>query len=339
MTIATRTSFLIFIALLIAWVLYLVRAVLPPFILAAVFAYILNPPLRVFAQKSKLPRAIFIVILYVLFFAGLGWGGTFLSKQLIREAQDLASELVFFVDAARSQIDILPVFLRDFVHGLLLSVQEGFNIEPQAVWPFFSGAASRVFTFITFLFASFYFLKDGEHFIEKILFLLHKEHKIEAEKLLIKINLVLGNYLRGQLSLVLLMAVVGFILLTALGVRFSLILGLVIGLAEIVPMIGPIIAGTITVFVAVFDGASQFGLPPIYDGLIVLSAYVILNQIENYLIVPQVMGKAIDLHPLLIFFAVLAGGHLFGILGFILAVPILAVLRVLLEYLLKKFTS
>lgn len=334
-----RHFFLIVFALITLWFLYSVGSILTPFVLAAIFAYILNPVISALSERTKTERVVYVTLLYLGLFIVIGWGGTILTKQVFIEAQELSRETQVFLGQLDGQIATLPFWTQDFVRNAVISIREAANIGPNAIFPFFSGAASRVLATITFLFASFYFLKDGRRIVDGLLLLLPGERKLEAEILLRRINAVLGDYLRGQLLIVLLMGTLGFIMFTLLGVRFSLLLGIVIGLAEIVPMIGPIIAAAVAIIVAVFDGASKFGLPPIYDGLVVVAAYVILNQIENYLIVPQIMGKVTKLHPLLIFFSVLAGGHLFGILGFILAVPVAAMLRIFLEYLLDKLAS
>ncbi|MBI2036103.1 AI-2E family transporter [Candidatus Microgenomates bacterium] len=334
-----RVIALIFLSLLVVGLLYLERAILAPFILAAVFAYILNPVITFLSQRTKVGRAFFIVLFFVLLFTVIGWLGAIITRQIFAEAQALTDEARIFLENAEMQITGLPIWLRDSAHNAVLSIKEALTIESSIVLPFFSGAAARVFATITFLFSLFYFLKDGGRFVENILLLFPGESKLEAEIVLRRINAILGNYLRGQLLIVLIMAILGFTLFTLLGVRFSLILGMVIGLAEIVPMIGPIIAGSIVTIVALVDGTSAFGLHPLYDAGVILAAYVILNQAENYLIVPQIMGKVTQLHPLMIFFSVLAGGHLFGILGFILAVPIVASLRIVFEYLLDKLAS
>lgn len=334
-----RTFGLIVLGLLIIWFLYLARAILTPFILAAIFAYILNPVINTLSEKTKFHRVYFIVLLYVLLFSLIGWVGTFFTRQIFAELRELGGESQILLRNAEGFITTLPFWAQGYARDALVSLREALTIEPTSILPIFSGAASRFFATITFLFGSFYFLKDGARLVESILLFFPGEHKLEAEILLRRINVILGNYLRGQLMLVLLMATLGFIIFSFLGVRFSLLLGLLIGLAEIVPMIGPIIAGVVVAVVGMFDGLSRFGLPPLYDGLVIVGAYIVLNQIENYIIVPQLMGRITNLHPLLIFFAVLAGGHLFGILGFILAVPVAASLRIVFEFWLDKLTS
>lgn len=334
-----RSMFLLVLGLLSIWFLFIERAILTPFILAAIFAYILNPLVTFFSRKTKMDRVVFIILLYVFLFSAIATGGTIIVKQFLFEVEDLTGEIQFLLQNADSQVAVLPEWAQGIARDGLVSLKETFTLERFSAWPVFSGAATRVFTVLTFFFASFFFLKDGNKFINQLLLLLPGKYKVETEILLNKINAVLANYLRAQLFLVFLMGLLGFVIFSLLGVRFSLILAIVIGLAEIVPIIGPIIAGLTIVLVSVFDGASQFSLPPLSDGLIVLAAYTILNQIENYLIVPSLMGRVTKLHPLLVFFSVLAGGHLFGILGFILALPIAASLRVILEFGLEKVSE
>ena len=132
------------------------------------------------------------------------------------------------------------------------------------------------------------------------------------------------------------MATLSWIALTILHVKYALIIGIFTGFAEIVPFVGPWVAGTVAVSVSFFDGISAFGLPPIFQGIIVALVYFMLRQFEDLFVIPHVLGHATKLHPLLILFAVLAGGHLWGILGTVLAIPIAALLRIFLEYALVK---
>lgn len=333
-----RNLGLIAIGLIFVWFLYLASAILTPFILAGIFAYILNPLINLLSEKTRFNRVIFIILLYILLFGLIGWLGTFFTTQIAAEIQEFGGSQILLRNA-ENFIATLPTWAQGYVRDAVVSIRETLTVDPEAVLPIFSGAASRLFATITFLFASFYFLKDGAKLIDGVLTFFPDEQRLEVEVILRKINGILGSYLRGQLTLVLIMAVLGFFIFSFLGVRFSLLLGLLIGLAEIVPMIGPIIAGVVVVLVAMFDGLSRFGLPPLTDGLVVVGAYVILNQIENYVIVPQLMGRITNLHPLVIFFSVLAGGQIFGFLGFILAVPTAASIRIILEYLLDKLAS
>ncbi len=139
--------------------------------------------------------------------------------------------------------------------------------------------------------------------------------------------------------MVLLVASILFITLSILGVRFALILAIFSGLAEIVPIIGPIVAAAVAAIVAFVGGTSNVGFSPLYMAIAVIVAYTVVRQIQDYLINPLVMGKITKLHPLIILFAVLAGEHTAGILGLILAVPTACILKILLEFSLDKLND
>jgi predicted PurR-regulated permease PerM len=150
--------------------------------------------------------------------------------------------------------------------------------------------------------------------------------------LLDKVNLSLGGYLRGQILLVIIMSTATSIVLTILGVRFALVLGIITGFLELIPLIGPWIAGGLAALTAFLTGGNHFGLDPTSLALLIGLIYLSLRMLEDYLVIPQLLGRLTRLHPVIVLFAVLAGGSLAGALGFILAVPVAASLRVLLEY-------
>lgn len=338
MTLTFRSLFFIVLTILLVWFFYLEREILTPFVLAAIVAYLLNPVVNFLTHKVRLPRTLSIISIYAVIIVGLAFIGGWLVTRIIDESEELARLLKEFLSLVRSEIAGLPPWLQDFVSEPIKSLQTSIT-KPQFFLPFFSGALSGFFQTLIFLFATFYLLKEGGKTLERLTLFLSGDYRVEAQVLLRKMNSVLNKYLRGQLLLVLIMATISFIGLSILGVKFSLLLALLIGLAEIVPVFGPIVAGTVASFFAIFDGVSRFGIEPIYEGLLVLLGYFTLNQIENYLIVPHIMGKITRIHPLIILFSVLAGGHLFGILGLILAVPIVAALRILLEYSLDKLAK
>jgi predicted PurR-regulated permease PerM len=200
-------------------------------------------------------------------------------------------------------------------------------------------AFSRILSFIIFLFAAFYFLKEGRSMFDKLLNFVPNDYKVEADILIRRINSVLGSYLRGQIFLIFFVALTLFIALAILGVKFALILAVFSGFAEIVPIIGPIVAASVAALAAYIGGGSNFGLAPLQTALIVVVIYAVVRQIQDYLINPYVMGKITKLHPLIILFAVIAGEHIAGILGLVLAVPTAGVIKIIFEYSLDKINS
>lgn len=338
MVIRLRTAFFIILGLIFLWFLYIERAILTPFILAAIFAYILNPVVNFLSRQIRLPRGLLIVSIYLIIIFLLGYLGAVVTGRLVSESEELAVASRAFLENIGVQINLLPPFLQETIREPIRSLQT-IKITPQSLRPFFFGALSGFVGTIIFLISAFYFLKEGGRMLDRLSLVIPRDYRIEVDILRRKINIALGKYLRGQLLLVFIMATVSFIGLSILGVRFSLLLALLVGFAEIVPMFGPLAAGTVVTFFAIFDGVTRFGFEPIQEGLIVALGYLVINQIENYLIVPNIMGKITKLHPLIVLFAVLAGGHVWGWLGLILAVPTAAVIRVLLEFALDKINE
>lgn len=332
MTIRLKTAFFIFLGFLILWFLYLERAILTPFILAAIFAYIFNPIVNFFYHKIKLPRTISIIIIYLLITSLIVISSVFLTRRIVNEASEFKAYTDDLIIVAKDQINNLPDWIRPSVEETLYSLQNSKLFSPASLFSIFPQAISRIVSLFIFLFSAFYFLKEGKNFIDKILLLSPQNYRIEMEILLRKINAVFGGYLRGQLFLVFVVSLMLFTSLSILGVRFALILAIFSGFAEIVPIIGPITAGAVAAFVSFITESNNFHLAALNTAIIVAIIYFVLRQFQDYFITPFVMGKITKLHPLVILFAVLAGGHIWGWLGLILAVPIAATIRILLEF-------
>lgn len=321
------------------WFFYLERAILTPFILAAIFAYIFNPVVNFFSNHLKLPRALSVLIIYfaiVLIVAAVGMA---FSSRIIEESGELKQEAVQITKTAKSQINSLPDWIRPTANDTLYSFEKVTALSAPTLLSIVPKAFSRILSFIIFIFAAFYFLKEGRKMFDKFLKFVPNDFKVETEILMRKINSVLGSYLRGQVFLIFFISLLLFICLTILGFKFALILAVFSGFAEIVPIIGPIVAATVAAIVVFIIGVANFGLNPLQAAIAVIIIYTVVRQVQDYLINPYVMGKITKLHPLIILFAVIAGEHTAGILGLILAVPIAGVLKIIFEYSLDKINE
>lgn len=328
---------IVYVALLALgiWFLYLGRAVLPPFIFAAVFAYLLNPIVNFISQKTRLPRTGAVLIVFLVILTSLAMSGYFLGGRLAFESKEFASDGKLFLTNAQHEAAGLPSWTAPYVSDLTASVKNSINFSSEEIVHFFSNAISSLVSFFIFLFVLFYFLKDGKRFFESLENLLPGNSKIEFAIVSRKVNQILGNYLRAQFAMVILMSTVVTILLSLWGTKYALILGLVAGIAEIVPFVGPGFAFvTISLVVSLTGGTGLLSWPTIQEGILVGLSYLLFNQLQNNFITPQVTGRMIRLHPLLVLACVLVGGHLFGIVGVLFAVPVVAAFKVVLEHLL-----
>ncbi len=332
-----KTRYIIYLALLsvIAWVVYLAREVLTPFLFAAIASYLLNPVVTFLTARLRLSRSLAITLVTLIIVLVLGLVLYVLGSKLISESRDFASDASLILHEVEQGQNSLPPEIKPLVTNLTESARNSLNISSQQVFRLFSGAINSILFILVFFLGLIYFLKEGGNMVEATQNLMPSNWKIEFAIISRRINQVLGNYLRAQFLLMLVMSVSVGLSLFILGAKYTLLLALAVGLAEVMPYVGPTIA-----FVSVFavitltGGVSRLALPPVYEAAIAIAIYFVLNQIQNYIISPQVTGRLVKLHPLLIITSVLVGGHLFGFLGIVLAVPIVASFKVTLEHIL-----
>lgn len=336
MTIRLRTAFFIFLAIFAGWFLYIERGILTPFVLGLIFTYIFNPVINFFHKWIKLPRTLSIIIIYFIIVGLLIFAGIALTKQITNESSELKSFANNLPENTQNQLENLPSWIKPMTDDALSFLEKPRIISSVSVFNFFPQAITRIIAFFIFLFSGFYFLKDGGHMFKKFLNAVPDRYKSDLESLLVKINNVLGGYLRGQIFMVFLVSLVLYIALLIVGVKFALILAIFSGFAEIVPIIGPIFAGGVAALVTLVSSNLSFGLNNLQGALAIIVIYFVVRQIQDYFIAPSIMGRIVKLHPLIILFAVLAGGHIWGILGVILAVPIAGVAKILLEFSIGK---
>lgn len=338
MQLSPKTIAIAIVIFVSAWFLLEVRSILAPFILAAIFAYILNPAVNFLEKKAKFTRDFSVIVIYIVVVAILIIVATNTGLRLSRESRELGFELRMLTVTMDNQLDSFPEWSAPIIKDFGNNINFANIFSPQKLWPYFSGAISGLISFFIFLIAGFYFLQGGKKWLEGLTEFFPHNDKVDIVILYKKANQVLSDYLRGQILLIILMSSVSWLALSILQVKYALIIGIFTGFAEIIPIIGPIAAGTVAVTVALFDGVQTFGMSPLFQGVTVAALYFLLRQIEDIFVIPHVLGHATKLHPLVVLFAVIAGGHLWGILGMILAVPIAALIRILSEYLLTKIT-
>lgn len=339
MTIRFKTIFFITLGIIFIWFIYIERAILTPFILAAIFAYIFNPVVDFFYHKVKLPRTISIFIIYLLIMGSIIFLSVVLTRRIIDESSELRDYVTNLIETTKQQANTLPDFMQPLVSEALMSLEKSKIFSTESIFILFPKAISRIVSLFIFLFSAFYFLKEGRSMIDKLLNLVPDKNRIEVEIIARRINAVMGGYLRGQILLIFIVSLVLFIALSILGIKFALILAIFSGFAEVIPIIGPITATSVVAIVAFVTASANFSLNPMQAAIIVIIVFFTIRQIQDYFITPYVMGRISKLHPLIVLFAVLAGGHIWGIMGFVLAVPIAASIKIVLQFFLDKINE
>jgi len=330
--ISTRTILKVLLFLLGIVLLYLVRDVLLILLLSIVIASGIDPGVRKL-QKFRFPRPLAVLAIYITTIALFALVFYLIVPPFISEMRSFAqtfptslektigyfhNQLNVFVSSAPEYFSIPAESLTDrletFVNNNLVSFFSAGSAVGSSV---FGGMVSFIFLIVL----SFYFSVQENgiaHFLKIITPLEHEAYIID---LWTRSQHKIGKWLQGQMLLGVLVGVLVYLGLTLLGVRYALILALLSAVFELIPIFGPILAAIPGVLFAFIQA------PILAFWVIIL--YLIVQQMENHLIYPLVVRKAIGVPPLLVIIALLVGGKLAGFIGFVLAVPIAAAV---LEY-------
>ncbi|MCT8139565.1 AI-2E family transporter [Anaerobacillus sp. CMMVII] len=300
-----------------------------PFIIAGVITYLLHPIVEQL-KNMGLPRPISILLIYVVFmfvFASLLMKGT---PYIIEELKDLVENIPNFINIYRDlvsdfykQTSMMPDGFRVKAEGWLTNIEGVAADGVVGTVETLGGLVDYLLMIIIIPFLVFYLLKDFNLLEKTAWYLTPRKWRGSGRELLRNINVSLGNYIRGQLIVCLAVAIIASLGLWLIGMPYAVILGIFIGITNIIPYFGPII-GAVPVAIIAFTESFQLVLL----GLMVNFG---LQMIEGNILSPLIVGKSLHMHPILIMLALIVGGEVGGIIGLILAVPILAVIKVLLS--------
>ncbi|MDO8513483.1 MAG: AI-2E family transporter [bacterium] len=297
--------------------LYLVKDVIILFILVLIFFSVLNPIINRWEEEMSRRAAIAaLFIIIILFVVAVG---LLIIPPLVGQVQSFINHLPTYIKK------IAPLLSEPILKGSegalsSLSGQIGrFGVTIFNTTIGFFGGLVAIFTVIV---STFYLLSDKAK-ASKFVMGLPIRHKEAYYRLFDQISDKMGLWVRGQLTLMLVVGTLDLIGLLILGVPYALTLGVWSGLTELIPYVGPILGAIPAVLIAL-------SLSPL-KALGVVIVYIIVQQIEAQVLVPRIMGKAVGLSPVVIIFAILIGAKLMGLLGILLAVPIAAAISVLVR--------
>lgn len=312
---------------LLVWFLFLIRDILFLLLFAVVIVSAALPIVDRLEQK-RIPRVISALLLYFAFFLVLGTIIYFLTPVAIEEFKKLGENLPVYLQGVDMFFQDLTELAANYQFGenIKTLVENGSAKISDSLGNLFSNAFSLlggIFKLIVMISLSFYMLvkKDGTRsLLQAVVPKKHQEYVID---LVLRIQHKLGRWLIGMFSLVVIIFVLDYLVLTILNVPFALILAVLGGALEIVPYIGPTIALIPAALVALTISPLTM--------LVVILCYILIQQLENHVIAPLVMKKAVGLNPVIIILALLIGGQLAGILGVLIAVPLATAINVFMK--------
>lgn len=201
---------------------------------------------------------------------------------------------------------------------------------------FATSAASSMGWGVFILLVSYFLLSEGGQLRENLLHFEIPGYHSDIQILIRKLSATWDAFLRGQLLISLLVVVSYYLLLTVLGARLSLAIALMAGLARFVPYVGPFVTWTVTAIVTFFQVNNYFGLEPLPYMLIVIGSCILLDQIFDNMISPRLMGRVLGLHPAGVLVAAIIATRLIGLVGLVLAAPVLATIVLVGGYVGRK---
>jgi predicted PurR-regulated permease PerM len=348
---STKLVALVGIILAACALVYLLRGLIIPILMSMVVAYILIPAVDLFHLRLRLPRTAAIGVVYLLLvalviaipagtvpgFVNQGVGFVNAIPDYLQSALDLISEPVIVVGQEVNLRELMPL-----EEAILYMVDYVPTVGVRSVNIFGSLASATISTVgwvIVVLFVSFYMVKDHQKLFDGVVKWVPELYQPEMYALAHELSLTWNAFLRGQLILFAIMGTTVFVLATIIGLPHALLLGFIAGLVEFVPQIGAILAMIPAVLIAFVQyDQSWLGvmMGPFWFALLIMVGYILLQQFENYVLVPRVMGNSLNLHPMVVFVAALGGAGLAGILGILLAAPMVASGRVVFRYVYCK---
>lgn len=342
-TSTTKYTVLALILVLAVATLYFIRPLIGPLVISGLLAFVLTPLVEKLASHQKVRRDTAVLIVYLLFLLLVVAVPSSLTPLLLRQVQDLSVNLI----EIEKQIE---VFLSQTfsIGGLTFSLpaiipQDMDQFLQDFVFQASTGAVNRLGELtsnlawlLVILVATFYFLKDSARLLNWLVELAPQAYQDDARKYLAELNTIWGAFLRGQLILVLLIAVITSITMSVVGLRGAIGVGILAGILDIVPSLGPLVAGVVAGLVALIFGSSYLNISNALFAVIVVAIFLVIQQIENIWWRPQIMGQTLRIHPGLIFVGVIGALALSGILGALVIIPLMASLGVLGRYIKAK---
>jgi predicted PurR-regulated permease PerM len=327
--------------------------ILAPLLVSVLLAYLFHPLAVFFNKKLKIPWAIISLLLYLIVFAAiiglLTWGGISIGDQvqnLIKYIQDLITEIPEFFEAVSSQplkvgpftFDLSQLELESIWTQLLNVIQPVLSQMGSLIGSLASGVGNTFIWLVFTLLISYFILAESNAAKGILISFQIPSYQKDMSMLGIQLGNIWNAFLRGQLVVILITIAYYTVLLSILGVRYFFLLAILAGLARFVPYVGTAVAWTTYGLVALFQ-ANHYGMLPFpYALLVVGSAWVSDLLLDNFM-VPRVMSDALEIHPAAVLVMVIVSASLFGFLGMLLAAPVLASLKLILTYLLRKLSD
>ncbi|NLW40640.1 MAG: AI-2E family transporter [Tissierellia bacterium] len=310
-------------------------------IISAILAYLFNPIVN-FLEKYDIPRGWGVIIVYLtiiglillLSFSVFPKTGKEI-KRFITILPMYFEKITSFIDDMYyryyTNIDNMPPIIKGIEAVIINSFRNFEDLILSSVSRFVEGIIStfsKVISLILIPILTFYFLKDKDYFKTSLYLLIPKRFRKEVKELSIEIDRALSQFIRGRFILAIYVGITTTILLLILRIDFAVVIGIITGIADIIPYFGPFLGFLPAVFFA-------FVSSPV-KALWVAILFIGIQWIENNVLAPKIIGETTGMHPITILLALIIGGGMFGVMGMVFSVPVVAVFKILFSFFVER---
>ncbi len=329
-----KVSVFILVALVAAWILPHSGIVITPLILAALLSIVLNP-LVVLLEGRGLNRTGAVTLVMGILILLVIWLMIFLAPYISREVKTIgqvvknetpATLILKFKTLLNRHLPMLqnPGITDQIVSGVENSIYTMLKRSLQLI----PSIVPVIISLFLIPFMTFFLLKDGRRLKKSFVQNLPNRYFETTINLLHKIEGQLGSYIRGQMLVSLCIGLLSVTALAILGVPYFLIIGTLAGIANMIPYFGPIVGAIPAVILNIIDKGS------LSAALVVIATFIIIRMIDDTLVSPNILGRSLEIHPLLVIIVIFIGGEMFGIMGLLLCIPVTGIIKVTIQELL-----
>ncbi len=322
------------------YVLGTVTAIYLPIIVSLILAFILNPIVNYFSKLyflltgTEIVKGIAVLLTFVIAVLFFGILGTFVVFPFMQEFDKFIIDLPSLVTRIqgigielehRASLLDIPVNINTLIQQTIASAAAFSADLVKRMLQAIFGFASSIIQLVVVPVLTYYFLKDWLILKERLITMFAVDSRNRVRNVIEELSIVISGYIRGQVLISVVIGVIVFCGMYILKIDYPLVLGLLAACTETIPIIGPIVGSIPAIMLAYLVSPAL--------ALKVIIFYIIVHQIENHIVVPNIMGHTIALHPVVVIISLLIGGQLLGIIGMMLAVPTAAILRVVIKQL------
>ncbi len=333
-----RYAIVAIFSLAIIWLIIAIQPLISSFIISALIAYILHPLVNFVIKHTKLGHTAAVNIVYLLFLLVLAAIPGTLTPIFVVQLSGISFDVQSITDQGKALVEqyilisSLPVSLDVLFNDLGQMITQTVGDVASNLGGIVAGVSTNFLWVLVVLVLIYYLLKDASQLLNWLVKLVSPTYRHHAQHLLAEIDLIWGSFLRGQLLLMLIIGLISWLGSAIVGLPGAFVLGLLAGLLDIIPSLGPTLAAVVAVSVALFEGSTYLPVSNWIFALIVLTIFLVIQQIENIWIRPALMGRRLKLHPALIFVGVIGSLAQFGIMMALIIIPLMSTIGLLSRY-------